>query len=117
VIAGQPRGGRYTHQFHGVAARVDPTATAMALRGEHFSVVNIGMWLEGDGKDETAWTWRARAMMSPYASPGVYVNFLGDEGEEAIRMTYGPNYERLAAIKRTYDPDNIFRRNQNIRPA
>ena len=48
---------------------------------------------------------------------GVYVNFLGDEGADRIRQSYGPEkYERLRALKRKYDPDNLFRLNQNIPP-
>jgi FAD/FMN-containing dehydrogenase len=47
---------------------------------------------------------------------GVYVNNLGDEGEDRVRAAYGENYERLAALKRKYDPDNLLRLNQNIRP-
>ena len=105
------------HQFHGAAARVAPDATAFALRKEHYAVANIGMWMGGTGEAETLWTWHARARMAPYASGGVYVNFLGDEGERAVRDSYQANYARLAAIKAAYDPDNVFRRNQNIRPA
>jgi FAD/FMN-containing dehydrogenase len=55
--------------------------------------------------------------MEQHASSGVYVNFLGDDGEAAIRASYRGNYDRLAAIKAAYDPDNIFHRNQNIKPA
>jgi FAD/FMN-containing dehydrogenase len=54
--------------------------------------------------------------MKPFAMRGVYVNNLGDEGEDRIREAYGSSYDRLAALKRKYDPDNLFRRNQNIRP-
>jgi FAD/FMN-containing dehydrogenase len=50
------------------------------------------------------------------AAPGVYVNYLGGEGEQRVRQAYGPNLNRLAEIKRRYDPDNFFRINQNIRP-
>ena len=50
--------------------------------------------------------------------PGAYVNFLGDEGPERVRAAYpGATWDRLVAIKATYDPDNVFRRNQNIAPA
>jgi FAD/FMN-containing dehydrogenase len=80
-------------------------------------VANISMWLDGPGAAETAWTERARAQMAPHASPGVYVNFLGDEGEAEVRAAYRANYERLGAIKTRYDPDNLFHRNQNVRPA
>jgi FAD/FMN-containing dehydrogenase len=105
------------HQFHGAATRVAPDATALALREPHFSIVNIGMWLAGDGAAETTWTRNAKARMTPHASSGLYVNFLGDDGEGAIRASYRSNYDRLAAIKAAYDPDNIFHRNQNIKPA
>ncbi|NTU83122.1 MAG: FAD-binding oxidoreductase [Chloroflexales bacterium] len=105
------------HQFHGAATRVAPEATAFALREPHYSVVNIGAWPEGAGEAETTWTWMARARMAPYASKGLYVNFLGDEGEGGVREAYRANYDRLAVIKARYDEDNIFRRNQNIKPA
>jgi FAD/FMN-containing dehydrogenase len=55
--------------------------------------------------------------LSPYHA-GVYVNFLMDEGEERVRQAYGPaKYDRLRELKRRYDPDNLFRLNQNIPPA
>jgi FAD/FMN-containing dehydrogenase len=47
----------------------------------------------------------------------VYVNYLGDEGESRVMAAYGANYERLAALKKKYDPTNFFRLNQNIKPA
>ena len=55
--------------------------------------------------------------LSPFASSGVYVNFLGNEGEERVRAAYGVNYERLVALKNKYDPTNFFSLNQNIRPT
>ena len=55
--------------------------------------------------------------LSPFASNGVYVNFLGNEGEERVRAAYGVNYERLVALKNRYDPTNFFSLNQNIRPT
>ena len=55
--------------------------------------------------------------MEPFAAPGRYVNCLGDdESDRAVRAAYGPNYERLRALKRKYDPKNFFRMNQNIKP-
>ena len=57
---------------------------------------------------------------SPFASvgPGVYVNFLGDEGADRVREAYpGPTWDRLVEVKRRYDPGNLFRRNQNIPPG
>ncbi len=55
--------------------------------------------------------------LHPWSAGGAYVNFMMDEGEERVRATYRDNYSRLAAIKRKYDPDNLFRVNQNVRPA
>ena len=55
--------------------------------------------------------------LAPFASRGVYVNFLGNEEEERERAAYGVNYERLVALKHRYDPTNFFSRNQNIRPT
>jgi FAD/FMN-containing dehydrogenase len=54
--------------------------------------------------------------MEPYFGEGVYVNNLGDEGEDRVREAYGANYERLLALKGKYDPTNLFRLNQNIKP-
>jgi hypothetical protein len=54
--------------------------------------------------------------IQPFFATGVYVNNLGDEGEERVRQAYGPNYERLVALKTKYDPINLFQHNQNIRP-
>ena len=105
------------HQVHGAATRVAADATAFALREPHYAVAHIGMWLEGDGAPETVWSQRSHARMAPFASPGLYVNLLGDQGAGAVRESYRANYDRLAAIKGRYDPDNTFRRNQNIRPA
>jgi FAD/FMN-containing dehydrogenase len=55
--------------------------------------------------------------LHPYNLKGAYLNFMMEEGEERIRATYGDNYDRLAAIKKKYDPANFFRVNQNIKPA
>ena len=53
---------------------------------------------------------------APFATGGVYVNFITDDESERIQAAYGPGYARLAAIKQKYDPQNLFRMNQNIRP-
>jgi FAD/FMN-containing dehydrogenase len=54
---------------------------------------------------------------STLLADAVYVNYLGDEGEERVRAAYGAKYERLVALKNKYDPTNFFRMNQNIRPS
>ena len=55
--------------------------------------------------------------LHPHSAGGSYVNMMMEEGDDRIRATYGGNYERLARIKAEYDPDNLFRVNQNIKPS
>ena len=61
------------------------------------------------------WTRQLWEKLQPYMPAGVYVNELADEGEERVRAAYGPAYDRLALLKQKYDPENLFRLNQNIR--
>ncbi len=102
----------------GAMARVDADATAFAQRDAGVLVAAMAMFeIDGDPTPSDTWT---SAFFSAFLSrmTGVYANFLGAEGEERIRSAY-PNgaYESLAAIKRRHDPSNLFRLNQNIRPA
>ncbi|HEY9279730.1 MAG TPA: FAD-binding oxidoreductase [Eoetvoesiella sp.] len=102
----------------GATERPAPDSTAYAHRDARF-VMNVhGRW--DDPSDDTrciSWARDFFKASAPFASGGVYVNFLtADEGDR-VRSAYGPNYDRLAQIKRQYDPDNIFRVNQNIGPA
>ena len=55
--------------------------------------------------------------LHPYSAGGAYVNFMMDEGEDRVKATYGDNYERLVKIKNKYDPNNLFKVNQNIKPS
>jgi FAD/FMN-containing dehydrogenase len=55
--------------------------------------------------------------MQRFTTGGIYLNFIGDEGQDRVRAAYGPNYDRMARIKGQYDPENVFRGNQNIQPA
>jgi FAD/FMN-containing dehydrogenase len=64
-------------------------------------------------RDATKEYWSA---LHPYSADGACVNFMMEEGEDRIRATYGKNYDRLAKIKKRYDPGNLFRVNQNIKP-
>jgi FAD/FMN-containing dehydrogenase len=65
-----------------------------------------------------AWAEAFAAALRGDGGPGVYVNFLGDEGPDRVREAYpGPTWDRLAEVKRRYDPGNLFRRNQNVPPA
>ena len=102
----------------GATTRPAPNSAAYAHRDALF-VMNVhGRW-EDAADDQRCITW-ARDFFkasAPFASAGVYVNFLtADEGDR-VRSAYGPSYDRLAQVKRSYDPDNLFRVNQNILPA
>ena len=70
------------------------------------------------GERARDWTHRFRADIAPYTNGGVYLNFIGDEGQGRVRAAFGDeNYARLARVKKEFDPENVFRGNQNIRPA
>ena len=102
----------------GAASRPAPDSAAYPHRDARF-VMNVhGRW--DDPVDDArckAWARDLFRSATPYATGGVYVNFLtADEGER-VRNAYGPNYDRLAQVKRRYDPANLFRVNQNIGPA
>jgi FAD binding domain/Berberine and berberine like len=102
----------------GAMARVPADATAFAHRASRImvNVAAISATVE-DVPVHEAWASEFAATLRQ-TDPGAYVNFLGDEGEERIRAAYpGATWDRLVAIKRRYDPDNVFRLNQNIPPA
>jgi len=104
---------------HGAAGRVSPTATAFALREVPYVLNMVAAWNADDAHEaerHTAWVRAFQAALLPFTLKGVYTNFLGDEGEAQVRAAYGVNYERLVALKHTYDPTNVFRFNQNIKP-
>jgi FAD/FMN-containing dehydrogenase len=105
-------------QVGGAIARADSDATAYGNRDAAYDCFPAAIW-EEPMEDERHIAW-ARAFweaMRPFATAGVYANNLGEEGEARVRAAYGANYARLAALKAKYDPDNLFRLNQNIRPA
>jgi hypothetical protein len=105
--------------IHGAASRVHPTGTAFALRHESYILGMFAAWTDTDDEahKHMEWTRSFWTDVRRFGSLGVYVNFLGDEGEERIRASYGVNYERLVALKNRYDPTNFFHLNQNIQPT
>lgn len=105
------------YHIHGAAMRIDPGATAFALRHEHYILEMIAQWSEGEAQPHTEWAHQFWAAIKPFASEGVYVNFLSEEGEARVRASYGTNYERLVRVKNAYDPTNFFHINQNIKPT
>jgi len=105
-------------QFGGAISRVKPTATAYWHREPNHEVIVIGGWEDPSGADATVqWVRGAWHRIQPLTT-GYYVNHGDfDESEGRIRANYGDNYPRLAALKKRYDPGNLFRLNANIRPA
>ena len=103
--------------FGGAMARVPADATAFAHRGARVQVSVMSSFADDESTPAvTAWNRSLFAALEP-RSRGVYVNFLEDEGDARIREAYSPpTYDRLARVKRQYDPTNVFHRNQNIRP-
>ena len=109
----------HLYPIDGAVHRVEPASTAWGHRDTSWSLIIAGIdpdpAMAPSLKEWTLAYWRA---VHPYNLPGAYPNFMmDDEGEARVRAAYGPNYERLAAVKKRYDPVNLFRVNQNIRPA
>jgi len=105
----------------GSFSRVPKEATVFDHRDSPFNLLIIGAWQDTD-QDEInrAWTRDTWQAMQPFASEGVYVNYLGterDEGSNRIQEAYGPGkFKKLLDLKKKYDPANLFRMNQNIQP-
>ena len=104
----------------GAMHRVGTTDTAFAERAAPFLFSVDCIWDEPEISDEVVAYARAYlAKMEPFSTGGLYLNFagLGEEGEKLVKEGFGANYQRLAALKNKYDPGNLFRLNQNIKPA
>jgi hypothetical protein len=113
-----PASGVGLQQMHGAASRVAPTATAFAHRAAQYDFLIGSQWSDSaDSDSNVQWTTALFEAMQPHLETSVYVNNLGNEGPGRVRAAYGENHPRLAALKRTYDPDNRFRANQNIDPS
>jgi len=107
----------HLYPINGAAGRVKRGATAWWHRDANWTEVIVGVDPDPAKKEEiSAWAKEYWSALHPYSAGGAYINFMMDEGEERIRATYGKNYKRLAKIKKRYDPGNLFRVNQNIRP-
>lgn len=103
----------------GAAMRVGPEETAFGRRPP-FLVAFESSWSNSEETNANiAWARNAYASMSRFSSSGIYLNFpgFGEEKDDLVRSAYGANYDRLVAIKRAYDPDNLFRMNINIAPG
>jgi FAD/FMN-containing dehydrogenase len=108
----------HIYPVSGAANRVPKEDTAYFYRDAKYVHVLAAMYPDpADTAKNVAWVRDYWSALHPYSSGGAYVNFLMEEGDERIRETFGGNYERLAKVKGKYDPTNLFRLNQNIRPS
>ena len=108
----------HLYPIDGRAGRIKNSATPWSYRDAKWVQVMVGVDPDPANKEKiSAWArdyWNA---LHPHSAGGAYINFMMDEGDDRIRATYGKNYDRLAKIKKRYDPTNLFRVNQNIKPA
>lgn len=115
-----PFTGMIFQQMGNAASRVPSDATAFGHRGGGYEWATISGWLEaGESARHIGWTREFSQAMLPFTK-GFYLNQVGteaEEGAEVIRQAFGANYQRLADLKRQYDPTNLFRHNQNIPPT
>ena len=113
-----PLSGVLVQTVCGAASRVASDATAFPHRRLPYAPVIVSQWLDAATSEKNVgWArdfWKA---LHPLAGGGVYVNDLSYDDADRVRTAYGANYERLAALKKAYDPDNLFRLNPNITPA
>jgi hypothetical protein len=104
--------------INGAAHHVGKQDTAWSYRDATWAQVVVGVDPEPSNNDKIiGWTKAYWEALHPYSAGGAYVNFMMDEGEERIKATYRDNYQRLVAAKNLYDPTNLFRVNQNIKPT
>jgi FAD/FMN-containing dehydrogenase len=103
----------------GAVAQVAEDATPLTQRSVPWITHPFALWEDpADTEENIAWARGFRRDIARYATGGIYLNFIGDEGEDRVRAAFGDaKYDRLAAIKAEWDPQNVFRGNQNIKPA
>jgi FAD/FMN-containing dehydrogenase len=107
----------HIYPINGACHRVAPDATAFAYRDATFATVIAGMWPDpAQNEDNIAWVRGFYEATAPHSEEGGYINFMAGDDQDRIRVNYRHNYDRLADVKRKYDPDNLFHLNQNIRP-
>jgi FAD/FMN-containing dehydrogenase len=104
--------------WHGAATRAAATDTAFPHRQHSFNFMAWSNWADpSESEKNIQWTRKFWEAMRPFLVEGSYGNYVSDEGDAFARAAYGPNYERLVALKNKYDPKNFFRMNHNIKPT
>jgi FAD/FMN-containing dehydrogenase len=101
----------------GAVHRVPDDSTAIGWRSAKWALHILGTWEDPAEDDrQIAWVRDVASAMAPWAQKGTYLNYLMDEGGQRVEESFGPQYERIVALKNKYDPTNFFRLNQNIKP-
>ena len=105
--------------FHGAVTRIGVTDAAVPHRTEGWNLLVPSVWMDPAATDENiAWTRETHKALAPHLDERRWLNYLDDDqGDDAVRAAYGPNYARLLEVKRRYDPENVFRHNHNIDPG
>ena len=113
-----PHSTMHLYPINGAAHKVGKNDTPWAYRDANWSQVIVGVDPDPVNNEKiTKWTKDYYNAIHPYAAGGAYVNFMMDEGEDRVKDSYKYNYDRLVSIKNKYDPKNLFRVNQNIKPS
>jgi Berberine and berberine like len=113
-----PLSGVLIQTICGAASRAAPDAMAFAHRALPYAPVIVSQWTNpAEAERNIAWAQSFSKALQPFAPEAAYVNDLGLDDEDRVRVAYGGNYERLAVLKKKYDPENLFRLNPNIKPA
>ena len=108
----------HMYPIDGAVQRVGRKDTPFSYRDARWASVIVGVDPDPANRESiTAWCKNYWDALHPYSAGGAYVNFMMDEGEDRVKATYREHYDRLATVKKQYDPGNLFRVNQNIRPA
>ena len=108
----------HLYPIDGAVHRVRRNDTAFSYREANWSMVIAGVDSNPASKERiTKWAKEYWEALHPYSAGGAYVNFMMEEGQSRVEATYRDNYKRLSEVKRKYDPENLFRVNQNIPPA
>lgn len=108
----------HLYPIDGAVQRVGRKDTPFSYRDARWASVIVGVDPDPANRESiTAWCKNYWDALHPHSAGGAYINFMMDEGEDRVKATYREHYDRLATVKKQYDPGNLFRVNQNIRPA
>jgi hypothetical protein len=113
-----PHSTMHLYPIDGAAHRVGKNDTPWSYRDARWSQVIVGVDPDAANNEKiTSWTKDYYDAVHPYSAGGAYINFMMEEGQDRVKASYKENYDRLVKIKNKYDPSNLFRVNQNIKPA